>query len=545
MTRAKVLGVALLFLAAAGLAAGVANRKALGELARGYARAEPAALANLELPEDQAARGAAYFALHDFGGLNTDALRSVAVPWKVSTAALLLADGGGMERERLPALFARYGFLSPERIANWPEGSTPPPFEPPLGLTRGIARRDIPGLEIEVANLGCPACHAAVGYGTDGLPLTNEAWLGSPNTSIDLEAYTQDLYAALRLALRDEDALIAAIRRLHPRATDRELTTLRRFVFPEARKRIRELETARTGPLPFSNGAPGLTNGVAALKLQTGLIDGPEHGFTAVPELADHTFRSSLLYDGAYAPAGQARFRAMAAADVTPAHRDRLADMTTFFTVPSMGVKPEAAREEIPAGRDVMAFLAQHLPQPFPGRVDEALARRGGTLYAARCASCHGTYEETAAGLRLGVLPNWRGDVGTDPTRARAVTPALAKAIDASAYGDIIDAARTGAYAAPPLTGLWASAPYLHNGSVPTLAQLIGLEPRAPAFQVGGHALDFTAVGVAYPAGYQPWSRPAWIDTSKPGLSNRGHEREFAGLTAGERQALLEFLKRL
>jgi len=46
-----------------------------------------------------------------------------------------------------------------------------------------------------------------------------------------------------------------------------------------------------------------------------------------------------------------------------------------------------------------------------------------------------------------------------------------------------------------------------------------------------------------YPDGYQPWSQPEVYDTSLPGLSNRGHEQEFAGLSAAEQRALLEYLK--
>lgn len=547
MRLLKTLGLVLLILLGSAAIIGVANRKALGEMIRGYAVAEAAALKAYPLPQDPAARGAAYFTLYDFGGLNTDSLRTVATPWKVTTAALLMADGGALDTARLPAIFNRYGFVTPSEIANWPQGSAAPKIDSPLGLTRGVAERGLPHLEIEIGNLGCAACHTAVAYDAAGRPDPKRAYIGSPNTSIDLEAYTQAIYGAIRTALKDEAALLAAVQILYPETSVAEMTTLRRFVLPEAKKRIRQLEAEGQGPLPFSNGAPGVTNGVAALKMQNALLPAgaQEHGFTAVPELADRQWRTALLYDGAYAPKDRERFSPMTPADLTREHRDDLADIVTFFTVPSMGVKPEAAHQTLPQGRDVMAFLSGHRPQPFPGKIDQALAATGATIFAAQCSGCHGDYAETPDGPRLTAFPNWNGEVGTDPARAAAMDDTLAKRVNASAYSDIFEAAHTGAYAAPPLTGLWASAPYLHNASVPSLAQFLGLEPRAARFQAGGHALDFSTVGLAYPSGYTPWSQPAWIDTAHPGYSNKGHEAEFGGLTDADKRALIEYLKRL
>jgi hypothetical protein len=124
-----------------------------------------------------------------------------------------------------------------------------------------------------------------------------------------------------------------------------------------------------------------------------------------------------------------------------------------------------------------------------------------------------------------------------------------------NAYGRHMRSARTGGYVAPILSGLWATAPYLHNGSIPTLWQLLTPDERPTRFLVGGHALDFTQVGIAgvrwtddtwrYPAGYVPWSIPELYDTRAAGLSNRGHERPSMGLTDAEKWALIEYLKTL
>jgi hypothetical protein len=110
-------------------------------------------------------------------------------------------------------------------------------------------------------------------------------------------------------------------------------------------------------------------------------------------------------------------------------------------------------------------------------------------------------------------------------------------------------------YVAPPLAGVWATAPYQHNGSVPTLWHLMHPDQRPARFYVGGHRIDFVRVGIAgevesdgtmrYASDYRPWSTPRLFDTSEPGRSNRGHETMFADLTEAQKTALLEYLKRL
>jgi hypothetical protein len=151
---------------------------------------------------------------------------------------------------------------------------------------------------------------------------------------------------------------------------------------------------------------------------------------------------------------------------------------------------------------------------------------------------------------RLVEFPNWIGEVGTDGLRARLFDEPLAAAINRTGYGSRIAVARGGNYAAPPLNGIWASAPYLHNGSVPTLAALLSPDARPRRFNVGGHALDFEQVGLKldeagnYPAGYKPFSMPALIDTATPGRSNVGH-RFGENLDAGGKRDLIEYLKLL
>lgn len=532
------------------LALSLSACQAAQDLVRGRLKAEASALDHYALAQSVEARGALLFAFGDFGGLDTDAMETVAVPWRLTSAALIMARSpDDVSPAALRRVMATYGFLHPERIANWPAGAEPPSAET-LGITLGVAKRSLPPIEMQIGNIGCAACHAAPVYDADGRPKPGQIWLGAPNPSLDLEAYTRDLFAALTVALERPDTLIATARRLHPDMTEREVRTLESFVLPRVRDRMARIDP-EDGPLPFSNGLPGATNGVAALKLQHGLLTNDpgarerETGFTSIPHLADRGWRSALLWDGAYAPPGQDRFRPMASEDLTDAHRDALSVITAYFTVPSMGVSGRQALASVEDVRTTWRFVESVRPQPFPGPIDLTRAAAGQAIYARACASCHGTYQETPAGPRLSRFPNWAGDVGTDPVRARAMDATLAKQVNASPLRDSISAAHTGRYAAPPLTGLWQSAPYLHNGSAPSLAALLGLEPRPARFRVGGHAMDLQTVGVAYPAGYVPYSQPQWVDTTRPGLAANGHEVGFAGLSREERLDLLEYLKRL
>ncbi|HEX9947466.1 MAG TPA: cytochrome c [Allosphingosinicella sp.] len=501
--------------------------------------------------------GAQYFYGEDFGGLSRHTLDSHAVPWRLTAAALVLtardanpriaADGATLNR-----ILAGFGFLFPSEIANWPAGTARPGTTLPLGMTYGRLGL-APGLGVTVANLGCASCHSGPAYDSAGRPRLGRAWLGMPNSSLDLEAYTGALYHALRATAGRPAELMATVDALFPEIGAAERFALRRLVLPRVRARLKELEPLGRAS-PFPNGSPGNTNGVAALKHGLGLplVGGGkgETGITSIPDLGHRTWRTSLLYDGSYAVPGRPRTAPMREKDVTPAHLASLAAIMTFFTVPSMGVAPERALAGGERAEAVMAFLHRYRPQPFPGPVDAAAARRGQAVYGRHCAACHGTYDGHTERPRLVSFPNWIGDPGTDPDRRRVFNSALVAAVAAGPYRDRIAAWATGRYAAPPLTGLWASAPYLHNGSVPTIAALLEPASRPQRFLVGGHALDFERLGIAivagggYPAGYRPWSRPAWTDVRAAGRSNAGH-LHGAGLRPEERSALIEFLKLL
>lgn len=554
--------------ALAALALVAATFKPVRDFVSGYGAAPASALAQYDgktLTPEQ--RGAVAFTLGNFGGLDTHALETHAVPWRLAGAALVLDEaarsGAPVNADTLRSVMRGFGFLYPASLGNWPAGIEAPaydgPLATPLGVTVGVMERSVPALSVTVANLGCASCHAGPARDANG-EATNVAWLGAPNTSLDLEAYVQALYAAFLHQADRPGALLAAVKQVFPDTSELELRSLRDFVLPRVRQRLAKIGYAgQAGPLPFVNGAPGITNGVAALKMQLRLLPADametQRGFTAIPDLADRALRTSLLSDGAYSPADVMRDEPRLRSAVTTAHEDALADVTAFFTVPSMGVKPDVARDHLASARDVFRFLATYAPPCYPGAVDAARAREGRALYGERCAECHGAYDDAPDHPRLAYFPNRIAPSDTDPERAAVFTPDLAAAVNGSRYGHAIRARTTGGYVAPPLTGVWMSAPYLHNGSVPTLRQLFYPAERAQRFMLGGHRLDLEEVGVAgvadssgvrvYPKDVRAFSTPQVIDTTARGFSNRGHEKEFEDLSDAEKDALIEYLKLL
>ena len=102
-----------------------------------------------------------------------------------------------------------------------------------------------------------------------------------------------------------------------------------------------------------------------------------------------------------------------------------------------------------------------------------------------------------------------------------------------------------GNYKARPLNGIWATGPYLHNGSVRTLYQLLLPEnQRDPKFLVGSREFDPDQVGFANAAATWPGAVPFEFDTGLTGNGNRGH-LYGTGVGDDDRKSLVEFMKTL
>jgi hypothetical protein len=100
---------------------------------------------------------------------------------------------------------------------------------------------------------------------------------------------------------------------------------------------------------------------------------------------------------------------------------------------------------------------------------------------------------------------------------------------------------RPPSYKARPLNGIWASAPFLHNGSVPNLWELLQKpDKRVTEFSVGSWEIDPVKVGFVT----NPEPATSKFDTTLPGNSNKGHEYG-TNLSDQEKWELIEYIKTL
>lgn len=486
--------------------------------------------------EDPGAQG---FLFGEFSALSAETLQAQAMPWKLAATGLLLfrnPDDAPFTEQGALQLLRRYGLFVPKRIANWPERTPAPTPRHPLGLVSGQLALG-PGFTLEVAAVGCAGCHAARGYDANGQP-TDEVWLGAPNTSFDAEGWGRDLFASLHeLSRMEATEVVAQVRRAFPELTDDEERGIRVVYLSQLRKRTAALED-QASFVDFHRGRPGMPDAVAALEwmLAVPQADAQPPAPASIPALFALA-RPAGWWDGHFTAGG-----GKAAPPAGPC------------AVAHLGVPPAAAAQETERLAATVRAASRARPPPFPGEVDELLARDGERLFRAACASCHGTYDGSTRPARPKAPPSpTPADVGTDGLRLERGSATLSRAWNGSAARPAAEGRSTRGYLAPGLSGIWASAPYLHNGSVPSLAALLDPALRPARFLVGGHGLDFGTVGIShapgdatrYPDRYSPWSAPVLYDTAEPGQGRDGHVTQVQSLTSPERRALLEYLKTL
>jgi mono/diheme cytochrome c family protein len=220
-----------------------------------------------------------------------------------------------------------------------------------------------------------------------------------------------------------------------------------------------------------------------------------------------------------------------------------------FMLVRSNG--PEKFRGWEQEFRDVYAYLSSIEPPKYPYAVDQRLASAGEESFSRVCAECHGTYGP-GGNYPERLVPI--GEVKTDRVRLEALTPAHREAYGQSwfaHYGRLPNLRDPKGYVAPPLNGVWASAPYFHNGSVPTLWHVLHPGQRPVVWKRASLGYDPDRVGLEVqvleeipPDATAGWQRRELFDTRAFGKSAGGHDFPEA-LTQDEKRAVLEYLKTL
>jgi mono/diheme cytochrome c family protein len=186
-------------------------------------------------------------------------------------------------------------------------------------------------------------------------------------------------------------------------------------------------------------------------------------------------------------------------------------------------------------------WMRELSPPKYPFSINQRLAARGSAIYGQHCATCH-----AMGGERTGqVVPI--AEIDTDRHRLDMWTSAAAAAYNSYEPGfswGFKNFRKTDGYVAVLLDGLWLRAPYLHNGSVPTITDLLEVPEKRPSvFWRGYDVYDHERVGfVSHGAGAERLGSK--FETTTPGNSNQGH-LWGTDLLLAEKQSLIEFLKTL
>jgi len=207
-----------------------------------------------------------------------------------------------------------------------------------------------------------------------------------------------------------------------------------------------------------------------------------------------------------------------------------------------------------PAFQDALEYLLSIEPPNYPYPIDHAKVAEGGKLFSANCSSCHGTYGEKWSYPNKIVAID---KIGTDRKRFDNIGAKFGEAYNASWFakeGTGKPVKPTVGYQAPPLDGIWATAPYFHNGSVPTLEGVLNSTTRPKVFtrSFGTSEDDYDKTKIGWKVKEAPAIEPSAnghelrkvYDTTQPGRGNGGHTYGD-GLTAEERAAVIEYLKTL
>lgn len=267
----------------------------------------------------------------------------------------------------------------------------------------------------------------------------------------------------------------------------------------------------------------------------------------------------SVVSDFSHAPLPQARLMLMNLAGDTTSFRSVIIDSAL-----GLQAKDSAFFRKRVADLESWLRKVPAPPYPVPPSPEETSdAAHGREVFEASCAACHAPGRENRLGT---VIP--LAEIGTDPERTNAWTLEAANGANKVVAGLGIHRTpmtkpSSPGYTAVQLDGIWLRAPYLHNGSVPTLHDL--LEPpacRPSTFYGGWDVLDGENVGfvdrrcdeptVSRPAGCEAVASPGCMprdkgrlfDTTLRGNGNGGHDFGTR-LPAADKKALIAYLKTL
>lgn len=388
-------------------------------------------------------------------------------------------------------------------------------FEPGQDRPIGLSRREKP---VAIVGLNCAVCH--IGTLRESPTSPRQIMLGAPAHQIDLQGYQRFLFAAGRDPRFTPDVLIPAMRAASPEFSWFDEVLYRFFIITTARDGLlRQAERSSWFDSRPDQG-PGRVDTFNPYKVLLGIDIAADTtvGTADLPSVWLQGPREGLWlhWDGNNDSVDERNKSAGIGAGSTPDSLD------------------------VPALDRIAAWIRDLQPPSFPeARIDRSLAQRGRSVYEANCAVCH-AFGAAQVGQ---VVP--QAQVGTDPERVNSFTAELAQRMLTIGTGKPWQFKRfrkTDGYANMPLDGIWLRAPYLHNGSVPTLRDLLKpVDQRPKVFYRGYDVYDFTNLGWVS-SGPEAERTGFRFDTSLKGNSNAGHTYGV-NLSEADKDALIEYLK--
>lgn len=406
--------------------------------------------------------------------------------------------------------------MFPERLPGQGYASLGLIEEPGRDLPIGFSKRRV---IIDRVGLNCAVCHSGTVRETPGSqPIVI---LGMPAHRLELENYIRFLTAAAldpRFTTDNVMTFIEARTKLGP---------VERFIYRMSIPLTREALIEQGARLEFINKRPDwgpgrvdTFNPYKAIQFHWPMDQDDSIGTSDYPAIWNQRPREGmqLHWDGNNTSVEERNKSAALGAGVTPATIDldrlkRIEDWLLDFKAP-----------------------------PYPYTINDSLASKGEAIYRQHCSSCH----DFGSALVGKVTPI--DEIGTDPHRLDSYTYTLSSNQNTLYAGypwRFSHFRKTNGYANMPLDGIWLRAPYLHNGSVPTLRDL--LEPpdkRPQQFYRGYNVFDQKNVGFIWNVASESSQQFFRFDTSLPGNSNSGHVYG-TNLSAEEKDALVEYMKRL
>lgn len=406
-------------------------------------------------------------------------------------------------------------------------------FEPGKTLPIGVSQRRVTGLDRVFLN--CAACHTSTVRDTP--QSAPRIVLGMPANTLDLAGFKNFFFDCAADARFSPEFIVPAIDAARTAAGEGKLNLLdRRVVYPLAiyimRDRLLMLRDRFGFTAHQPSWGPGrvdtFNSAKAVFNYRWEHADPRELiGAADFPSIWNQGPRRGmqLHWDGN---------------NTLMEERNLSAAFGTGTTPPTVDYASLARLEN-----DLLDFK----PPPYPYPIDKARAARGAPIYAQYCAACHGASGTDFSGAEIGKVTPIAA-IGTDRWRLDSYTEALAANQGALYAGyeqyRFKHFRKTHGYANAPLDGVWLRAPYLHNGSVPTLRDLLEPASRRPqTFYRGYDVYDADKVGFVGDVATEDGRRYFLFDTRVAGNGNQGHEGAPYGteLAEADKQALLEYLK--